>query len=75
MKRIISAHLFGMLCYALTVWLNEQTTSKVLNTLNNIHYKGLRIAAKDSHTTLSRERLDDLFNRATLYKWMQNSNM
>jgi len=34
----------------------------------------VRLAAKDYYTTLSRNRLDDIFNRATPYKWMQYSN-
>jgi len=39
MKRIITTHLYSMLYYSPTVWLNEQTTMKTV--LNCIHYKGL----------------------------------
>jgi len=34
----------------------------------------LRIAAKDYFTLLSRDRIDDIFNRATPIKWMKYSN-
>jgi len=74
MKKVITTHLFGMLYYASVVWLNELTTVKIMNILDSIHYKGLRIAAKDYYMTLSRQRLDEIFNRATPYKWMQYSN-
>jgi len=74
MKRIITTHLFGMLYYASPVWLNEVTTFKILNTLNSIHYKGLRIAAKDYYTVLSRDRIDQIFNRVTPLQWMKYSN-
>jgi len=36
--------------------------------------KGLCVTAKDYFTTLSRQRLDDIFNRATPFRWMQYSN-
>lgn len=74
MKKIILTHLFGMLYYGSVVWLNELTSFKIIRSLESIHYKGLRIAAKDYYMTLSRERLDDIFNRATLCKWMKYSN-
>jgi len=32
------------------------------------------MAAKGYNTTLTREKLDGMFNRATIYKWMQNPN-
>lgn len=70
-KKVITTHLFGMLYYASVVWLNELTTVKIIS----IYYKGLlRITAKDYFTTLSRQRPDDIFNRATPSKWMQYSN-
>jgi len=60
--------------YASVVWLNELTAYKIIRTLESIHYKGLRIAAKDYYTLLSKSRLDDIFNRATPCKWMKYSN-
>jgi len=56
-----------MIYYASPVWLNELTTFRVFNTF--IHYKGLRIAAKDYYTILSCDRIDQIFNR-----WMKYSN-
>lgn len=72
-KWIIATHLFGMIYYASVVWLNELTTVKIVNTLDSIHHKGLCIAAKDYFTTLSCQRLNDIFHRATPYRWIQYS--
>jgi len=74
MKKIITTHLFGMIYYASVVWLNELTTVRIMNILEGIHYKGLRMAVKDYYYLLSRDRLDQIFNRATPYRWMQYSN-
>jgi len=74
MKKVITTHLFGMLYYASVVWLNELTAVKIIEILESIHYKSLRIAATDYYMTLSRERLDDIFNRATPCRWMKYSN-
>jgi len=74
MKKVITTHMFGMLYYASIVWLNELTAYKIVRTLESIHYKCLRIAVKDYYATLSRQRLDDIFNRATPCQWMQYSN-
>jgi len=73
MKKIITTHLFGMIYYASVVWLSELTTVKFMNSLDSIHYKGLRVAAKDYYHVLSRQRLDDIFNRASPLRWMQYS--
>lgn len=74
MRKIITTHLFGMLYYASVVWLNELTAYKIIRSLESIHYKGLRVAAKDYYMLLSRERLDDIFGRATPCQWMKYSN-
>jgi len=73
MKKIITTHLFGMIYYASVVWLSELTTLKFMNALESIHYKGLRVAAKDYYHVLSRQRLDQIFNRASPFRWMQYS--
>jgi len=46
---------------------------KALSVLNSIHYGGLRAAAIDFNNSLTRERLDAIFNREIPYKWMQCS--
>jgi len=74
MKKIITTHLFGMLYYSSVVWLNELSTYKTIRTLESIHFRGLRIAAKDFFMLLSKERLYDIFGRATPTKWMKYSN-
>jgi len=71
MRKIITTHLFGMMYYASVVWLSELSTYKTIRILESIHYKGLRTAIKDYYMLLSRDRLNDIFQRATPLKWMK----
>jgi len=47
MRKIVTAHYFGMIYYYSPVWLTENTTSKQWKTLNLMHYRALCTDSRD----------------------------
>lgn len=73
MKKIITAHYFGILYYASPVWLTELTTAKQWKCLNSLYYQALRTGVRDHQCRLDEQNLNRHYNRATPLQWMMYS--
>ena len=68
--RIITSHYYSMVYYGSPVWMTSATlSSSEWRLLNTSHYKALRTAVKDVKRRWSRERLNNVCQRATPREW------
>lgn len=74
MKKIVTNHFFGLLYYSAAVWMNKFTTWTQWRTLDSLHYRALRVSAKDYYNRISKADINKMFDRATPHKWMRYTN-
>jgi len=74
MKKVVTAHFYGMFYYSSQIWLNELTSSEQIRKLNSAHYKALRSAIGQIRSKTPRYELDQIFKRATPRQWLNYSN-
>jgi len=74
MKKIVTSHFFGLLYYSAAVWMNDLTTWNQWRTLDSLHYRALRVCAKDYYNRISKVEINKMFDRATPHEWMRYTN-